>query len=51
MKKDLFSRGGADAYTAPQLELLEIEAEQGFAASDVWGDGNLDDEENDLGCY
>lgn len=50
MKREAFLRGGVDAYTAPQLELLEIEAELGFAGSDNgWGDGSLDDDWEDLG--
>lgn len=55
MKKQLFLKRGGDLrdYSAPQLELLEITAEQGFVGSlpddDDWGDGSLKDEWNDLG--
>lgn len=42
MERSAFSRGGEFApYTPPQMELLDITAEQGFAGS--WGDGSLDD--------
>lgn len=48
-RKNIFETGGGLPYTAPQLEQFEITAEQGFAAS--WGDGSLEDNENDLGDY
>lgn len=31
-------------YSSPQLDLLEIAVEQGFAGS--WGDGHLEDTQN-----
>lgn len=36
-------------YASPQLDLLEIAVEQGFAGS--WGDGTSSDDLNDLGSY
>lgn len=53
MKKRDFLNGGGLQYQAPILEQWEFAAERGFADSlgDDWGDGSLEDDENDLGGY
>lgn len=54
MNKTTFMRGGESLpYTAPTVDLLEIDVERGFALSteDDWGDGGLGDDENGLGDY
>ena len=52
MNKIEFLRGGdLQPYTAPELDLIEISVEQGFSLSNDWGDGGLEDNENDLGEY
>lgn len=48
--KTIKNFGELSCYQAPELEVVETLVEQGFAASD-WGDGSIDDEENDLGSY
>ncbi len=38
-------------YIAPDVEVLDIAVEAGFAVSDDWNDASIDDEERDLGYY
>lgn len=56
MNKQQFLRGGERLpYSAPEMELVAVDVEQGFALTggegDDWGDGSLGDNDNDLGDY
>lgn len=56
MNKTTFMRGGESLpYTAPTVDLLEIDVERGFALSSTeedWGDGSIkDDDWNNMGDF
>lgn len=56
MNKQQFLRGGERLpYSSPEMELVAVDVEQGFALSgeeDDWGDGSIKgDNWNDMGDY
>lgn len=56
MNKQQFLRGGERLpYSTPEMELVAVDVEQGFALSgeeDDWGNGSIkDDNWNDMGDY
>uniref|UniRef100_UPI00405768D6 hypothetical protein n=1 Tax=Alistipes sp. TaxID=1872444 RepID=UPI00405768D6 len=55
LKKERKFVGGGSSYLAPEVEVLEISVEQGFALSNEgsagWENGGGDDDYNDMGDF